>query len=200
VVIPNGADTERYRPVDAEARSAARRSLGLLDRPVVVFAGSAIPPNSRGLEWVQRVAARDDRFTFLVVGKVASRADADGNLVCTGFVEDFPRHLRAADIALCPIEYGGGTKIKLLEALASGLPVVAFAETVGGLEVRDGEHLLIVPKDVGAVAAALDRLAGDPTLAQRLGAGGRAYVHEHHGWDAIAVRLEAALERLMAAR
>ena len=141
IVIPNGADTARYRPVDAETRRAARRSLGLPDRPVAMFAGSRISPNRHGLDWVRRLAERDRRFTFLVVGAVAPRGWMGENLVCTGFVDDFPSYLRAADLALCPIEYGAGTKIKLLESLAAGLPVVAFAEAdrgPGGARRRAG--------------------------------------------------------------
>jgi glycosyltransferase involved in cell wall biosynthesis len=198
VVAPNGADTERYRPADAETRRAARRSLGLPDRPVVMFAGSRIAPNRYGLEWVRQLAARDQRFTFLVVGAVAPRPRVEGNLVLTGFVDDFPRYLSAADFALCPIEYGAGTKIKLLESLAAGLPVLAFAEATSGLGVRDGEHLLVVDKDVEALGRGLDRLAGDAALAERLSAAARAYVCEHHDWDRIAADLDAALERLVA--
>ena len=198
VVVANGADTERYHPVDAETRHAARRSLGLPDRPVAIFAGSRIAPNRHGLEWVRRLAARDRRFTFLVVGKIAPRGRMGENLVCTGFVDDFPRYLRAADVALCPIQYGAGTKIKLLESLAAGLPVIAFAEATAGLAVRDGEQLLVVEKDVAALAGALDRLVGDRALAKRLGAAARAHACEHHDWDRIAADLEAGLERLAA--
>lgn len=200
VKVPNGADTERYRPADPETRRAARRALGLPERPVVVFPASALPPNRIGLRWVRRLAARAQRFTFVVVGNVAPRPEVNGNLLCTGFVDAFPRYLEAADVALCPIEYGGGTKIKLLESLAAGLPVVAFAEATSGLEVRDGEHLLVVDKDVEALSDALDRLADEPGLAERLRAGAREYACEHHDWDLIAADLQAALERLVTER
>ncbi len=121
VVAPNGADTDTYTPSDDRARRRAKRRLGLPDKPTVIFAGGDVAPNRAGLRHVERLANLTDRFTFLVVGPVA-RPRRGGNVVATGFVEDLRLHLQAADLAICPIEHGGGTKIKLLEALAAGLP------------------------------------------------------------------------------
>ena len=77
----------------------------------------------------------------------------------------------------------------LAEAMASGLPVVA--SDVGGIPevVRDGETgLLVPPGDLPALAAALDRLAGDPDLRRRLAAGARARAHRY-AWPSLATRV-----------
>lgn len=74
----------------------------------------------------------------------------------------------AADLSLCPIEFGGGTKIKLMEALAAGLPTVAFAESLRGTELRDGVHVVVAPKSVEGRLGALQRLANDPAEAARI--------------------------------
>jgi glycosyltransferase involved in cell wall biosynthesis len=195
-VVPNGADIDTYRPVAAEARLAARRSLGLPDRPVVLFAGSDVPPNRAGLSWIHRLAALTDRFTFLVAGPVSGKT-TDGCISATGRVSDISICFRAADMSACPVRFGGGTKIKLLEALAAGLPTVAFEESIHGLDVRNEEHLLIEGPDERAWIAALDRLADDRALRERLGRSAAAHVALHYDWARIADDLERVLVRLV---
>jgi glycosyltransferase involved in cell wall biosynthesis len=192
VTIPNGADTTRYVPASPQARRAARATLGLPDRPTVLFAASDVPPNRAGLDWVRRLAARAPQLTFLVTGAVAPPTREP--FVATGLLDDFGVALAASDWALCPIEFGGGTKIKLLEGLAAGLPTIAFAEALKGLGI-DGE-VLVAPKSEDGLLAALERLA-DPALAARLSANGRAWAVANHDWSAIARRLEGHLESLV---
>jgi len=200
-VAPNGADLGEIVPAGAGERAAARRSLGLPgDRPVVMFAGSDVTPNRRGLDWVRELARRTDRYTFLVVGRVGGRARREGSVVFTGFVRDFATCLAAADVALCPIEFGGGTKIKLIESLAAGLPTIAFEESLHGLDARDGEQVLVAGKSADELLGALDRLGADPGVAARLGTAARAHAEEHHDWRAIAAGVEAALVELVERR
>ena len=202
VVAPNGADTEAIAPADPERRAAARAALGVPDgRPVVIFAGADVTPNRRGLDWVHALARASDRYTFLVAGLVGGRRPRrDGNLVVTGFLPDIAPAFAAADLSLCPIQFGGGTKIKLMESLAAGLPTVAFEESVRGTGLRDGEHVVLVPKSVEGLLAALDRLAGDPAEARRIGAAARRHAEENHDWRRSARVVEGALERLVRTR
>ncbi len=197
VVVPNGADTDAYRPADPERRAAAKRELGLPDKRTVIFAGADMPANRRGLRWVERIASMGSRFTFLVVGAVGEPAGVRGNVVATGLVPDFRRWLEAADLAVCPIAHGGGTKIKLLEGLAAGLPTVAFPHAVQGLGVRDGRELVVAPPSEGELLGALERLADDAELAERVAVGGRRFLVAHHDWASSAASLEAALLRLL---
>lgn len=199
VVIPNGADTQSYVPVDPGARRAMRSRLGLPERPTALFVGADVPPNRAGLEWVRRLARRSDRFTFLAAGHVAPPAISEGGLVALGFVDDLASCFAAADFALCPIEFGGGTKIKLLEGLAAGLPTIAFEESLTGLPLEDGRHLLVVEKSEDGLLAALERLAGDPELAATLGSAGRELVAGAYDWVRVADALEDHLLRLVSA-
>lgn len=195
-VIPNGADVEGLRPLDPSGRRALRARLGLPEGAVALYM-SGVPkiPDVEGLKWVRRVAARLPAVTFLVVGRV-TRPAVEGNVVALGWVPDHRPWVRAADISLCPIEHGGGTKLKLLDGLAAGLPTVAFAESLHGTELRDGEHLLVAAKDEDAILGALRRLLDDPAAARALGSAGREFVAAHHDWKQIARRLEAALVEL----
>jgi glycosyltransferase involved in cell wall biosynthesis len=193
VDVPNGADTERFAPVDSETRAAARRRLGLPDRTTVLYAASAIPPNRRGAEWVRRVAETLDRFTFLAVGPGARVEGGPSNLVCPGFVDDVRPWFQAADLGLCPIEHGAGTKIKLLEYMAAGLPAVAFPAALRGLAARDGVEVVAAEPSVADLSAGLARLADDAELADRIRRAARQLVVERYDWARIAERLEAAL-------
>ena len=196
-VVPNGADTEALRPVTGDERRRARRALGLPDRPTVLFAGSDVAGNRAALVWVERLARASDRFTFLVVGGVGRHARRAPSLHLTGIVDDFELVLAAADISLCPVAHGGGTKIKLLEGLAAGLPTVAFAHAIQGLAVRPGEHVLVSEEREEGLLAALGRLVDEPALAASLARAGRDFVSAHHDWRRLAERLEHALARLV---
>jgi glycosyltransferase involved in cell wall biosynthesis len=196
LTVPNGADTDRYAPVTPGEREAAKRRLGLPPRTTVIYAGSDVPPNWAGLAWVRRLAAVAPQFTFLVVGAL-SPPGVWGNFVATGLVDDFASYLAAADLSLCPIEHGGGTKIKLLESLAAGLPTVAFAEALEGLDLRDGEHLLVAGKSERSLLQALNHLRLDGALAKRLRCAGRRHVEDRHAWAVIARHLERALAELL---
>lgn len=195
VVVPNGADTVCYRPTGPEGRAVARRALGLPARPTVVFTASGGPANLAGLTWVRRLAARTSRFTFLVLGGVSPRT-TEGPLVASGPVDDLAPYYQAGDLGICPIEFGGGTKIKLLETMAAGLPAVAFPETVRGLGVVPGRDLLVVEKGEEALLAALNQLADDPILARRLGEAGVQFVRAHHDWRDLGRGLGQTLAQL----
>jgi glycosyltransferase involved in cell wall biosynthesis len=195
VVVPNGADSRRFAPSPRRERALARDELGLPDRPTAAFVGVDTPPNRAALGWVERAAMLVPDMTFLVVGPI-STPRVDGNLVATGLVEDVAYYLRAADIALCPVEFGGGTKLKLFEGLAAGLAVVAFVECTHGTPLRPGRHLLVVDKDENALADAVRQLARDTRLADRLSLEGWA-VAKRHDWGVAARELESALVALV---
>jgi glycosyltransferase involved in cell wall biosynthesis len=199
VEIPNGADTRHYKPAGPEERAAAKRELGLPDGPVVVFAGSTAPPNRTALAWLERLAARETRFTYVVVGPVAEPRRTR-RLVCAGRVPDLAPYLTAADLAIVPIAHLAGTKIKLFESLAAGLPTVAFSEALHGTAFRDGEHLLVAEKSVESLEACLERLASDRELTGRLGSAGRKLVLARYDWRSSASKLEEALSPLVADR
>jgi glycosyltransferase involved in cell wall biosynthesis len=198
VVAPNGADVVAIEPAGADRRARAREELGLPpDRPVALYAGADVTPNRRGLEWVRALARATDRFTFLVVGKVGGAPRREGALHVTGWIPDFTVALAAADLALCPIEFGGGTKLKLIEAIAAGLPAVTFEESLAGTDLRDGEHVVVAERSAGGLRAALDALADEPERAARIGAAARAHAVEHHDWRQSAAAVERALVELV---
>jgi glycosyltransferase involved in cell wall biosynthesis len=198
-VVPNGVDPGRHLPAEPAVKDELRRELGLPSGRLVVFAGGKSPAGLAGVAWVRRLAAAVPGSTFLVAG-AAARPERSERFVATGPVGDVAPYLRAADVALCPLERRGGTPLGLLEPLACELPVVAFAEALRGTELRDGEHVLVAEKGERAVVAALERLGEDVELARRLAAAGRAHVLGCHTWSRSASLLAEALARLLEPR
>ncbi|MGH2917870.1 MAG: glycosyltransferase, partial [Solirubrobacteraceae bacterium] len=94
-----------------------------------------------------------------------------------------------------PLRIGGGTRLKILEALAYGVPVVTTSLGCEGLDVEHG-HDLLVADDPAEFARWVDRLLGDDELASRLSANGRQTVQRRYDWRTIGASLDGALRRL----
>lgn len=201
LVVPNGADTKKLRPVGALERARTKAALGLPERPMALFMGGGpVPPNLAGLDWVRRLAAEDDRFTYVVVGAVSTPRVERPNLIHLGIVPDSATYMRAADVSLVPIQHGGGTKIKLLESLAMGLPTIAFAEALHGTVLAERVHVLVADKDVRSIRAAMDELVDDPDLAAAIGTAGSQVIRQSYDWASIAGHLDNALIELVEGR
>ena len=99
----------------------------------------------------------------------------------TGFVETVYPELARARVFVCPIRYGSGTRLKLLEAFAAGLPVVSTSLGAEGIDYVDGEHLMIADSPGDQAGAILD-LLGDDALARQLGRSGRGLAIERYDW------------------
>jgi glycosyltransferase involved in cell wall biosynthesis len=111
-------------------------------------------------------------------------------VVVTGAVDDVRPHLERASVVVAPLRVGSGTRLKVLEGLSTAKPVVSTTLGAEGLDVTDGEHLLLAD-DPAEMADAILRVIADEALAARLGAAGRALVLERYGWAGAAARLEA---------
>jgi glycosyltransferase involved in cell wall biosynthesis len=107
----------------------------------------------------------------------------------TGAVDDIRPYLAHADLVVAPLLAGGGTRLKLLEAMAMARPVVSTRLGADGYPVTDGIQLALA--DLAAdFAAACRRLLADPSAAAALGRRGRAFVEKNYGWEQIVPRLE----------
>ncbi len=199
LAVPTAVDTELFTPADTEAKRRIRNELGLPAGRLAVFVGGPTPANRVGLSWIRRLADKDDGFTYAVVGGVGT-PERRGNLIVTGRVRSIEPYLRAADVALCPVEHATGTRVKLLEALATGLPCVVFAESLHGTELENRVHVLVSGKSEQELLASLASLAADTALASGLGEAGRSFVADRHDAREAASILEDALLDLLDAR
>ncbi len=179
----NGRDPQRFRP-DPEARARLRATLGVSQDRVVVIAVSRLVRHKGYPELL--AAMRDLDAELWVVGeRLASDHGADmaphfatsglgARLRRFGYREDVPALLAAADIFALPSHFEG-LPMSVIEAMFCALPVVATNIRGPREQVVDGTTgLLVPPRTVAPLAAALRRLAGDPGLRDRMGAAGRA--------------------------
>ena len=103
----------------------------------------------------------------------------------TGTVDDVGPYYERAQVAVVPLRAGGGSRLKILEAFALGRPVVSTTLGAEGLDVVDGEHLLLADT-AAAFAEAVIRLLEDPELSARIAGAARALVEERYDWDTVA--------------
>jgi glycosyltransferase involved in cell wall biosynthesis len=112
-----------------------------------------------------------------------------------GFVEDIDAFFDGAAVSLCPYRFGGGVKIKVLEALARACPVVTTTVGCEGLGVSNGEHLAIADRTIG-FADAIVRLLNDPALARQLGLAGHAHVARNFSFRSKTAHLKQVIDGL----
>jgi glycosyltransferase involved in cell wall biosynthesis len=171
--------------------------------PTVLFVGSfAHAPNRaaarallRALPEVRRT--RPDTVLALV-GDSPPRdlvGAAGDSVLVPGRVADVRPWLDAASVVAAPLDEGGGTRVKILEALAAGKAVVASPLALEGIPARAGEHVRVVD-GLDELVAALDELLGDPELRRRLGEAARRFAAGLPGPEDVAARYDALYTRL----
>jgi glycosyltransferase involved in cell wall biosynthesis len=197
-LVPNGVDCEGLPP----------RATPPAD-PEILFVGSmGYGANQDGVGWFAREALPllrrpDARLT--VVGGGAPQAllrtlrQAPVRVEATGFVERTDPYFARARVMVVPLRIGGGTRLKILEALARGVPVVSTTLGAEGLDLEPGRDLLIADEPV-ALAGAIGRLLDDDALCRDLARNGRETVEKRYDWAGIGDRMAASLARVAEAR
>lgn len=197
-VVPNG--------VDAAAITVRPDPAG---SPTLLYVGSMdYQPNAAAvLEFVRgswpliRQAAPDSRL--LVVGRnppsEVQRLAQEPGIVVTGTVPDVRPYYEQAHALVVPLRSGGGTRLKILEALAAGAPVVSTAVGAEGLDLTPGRDFLLADTAQELAAQSL-RLLADPALRAALATQGRQTVIERYDWSEIGGRLLHVYETAIARR
>lgn len=117
----------------------------------------------------------------------------DNSVRLSGYVEDVRPLVAGASVCIVPLRHGGGTRLKILEAMALGTPVVSTSKGAEGLEVRSGEHLLLADTPATFAEATL-RLLRDEALRQHLRQNARRLVEDLYDWKAIGDRFCTLVE------
>ena len=176
-IIPNCVDVGGFVPRPA----AAFRRGG----PVLFLGTTRYPPNFFAIQEICReVAPALPDLEFRIVGDaIWAPSPVPANVHFLGRVDSTAEHLAAAQVAIAPVRHGSGTRLKLLEYFAAGLPVVCTAKAAEGLAVEDGRHARLVETPRELVAAVRALHANAEACAQ-LGAAARALVASRYDWQA----------------
>jgi sugar transferase (PEP-CTERM/EpsH1 system associated) len=184
--VPTGVDVEFFRPQGSVAREP-------LD---MVFTGSMDwLPNEDGILWftdeiLPKIRARVPGATLTVVGRnpparVRALADRDPLVRVTGTVPDVRPYIERAAVFVVPLRIGGGTRLKIFEAMAMERAVVSTAVGAEGLPVSDGENVALADAPQ-AFADAVSGMLEAPMRAAALGAAAADLVRTSFGWDRVA--------------
>ena len=187
-VVSNGVDTRAFAGVRHDAAS----------RTVLFLGNYEYAPNVDAVEWAlgeiaPLVWAQEPDVRFRICGhgmpQAWARRFTDPRIEWRGYVPDLTEVQASSAAFLAPLRFGGGSKLKVLEAMAAGLPIVSTREGVSGLPVIDGRHARVADTPQ-ALAQALCQTLNHPEAARALGDAARALVHDEFDWSAVAAQLE----------
>lgn len=120
----------------------------------------------------------------------------NANIICTGHVPDVKPYLERASIVVVPLRLGGGMRVKVLEALAHGKAVVASSRAVEGLDLVDGEHVILAEADNEFSRAIIDLLR-HPHKQEKLATRARVWARENISWEKTVLEYEDLYQRLL---
>lgn len=193
-VVPNGVDIKKYQPLPRQDAACSLLFIGNMGYSPCVdaaryFCREIFPLIRRKLVAAELwIVGRDPQSEVL-------RLNGDGIHV-TGQVENVIPYYRQSAVCVVPLRAGGGTRLKILEAMALGRPVVSTTIGCEGLEVVDGEHLLIADSPE-QFAEKTVRLLSDPQLYKHISTEGRNLVLAKYDWNVIAERMMQTYTRLV---
>lgn len=148
-IIPNGIDTEKFYP-NYTKKDQIRVQLKLSDNPIILFFGKLdYIPNQEAIkiinsEILPRVLKKIPNAIFLIVGDHPPKKIEHENVIFTGVVDKIEDFINACSVVICPLTSGGGTRFKILEALACGKVVISTKIGAEGLKTKGIEESLIL--------------------------------------------------------
>lgn len=200
-IITTGA-TIKSLPKDGN-RTIAKKKLGINDgKKTVLFHGTfSYLPNKQATDLILKYIAPEikKRFNdaiFIIAGNGMPKFKKD-NLFSLGFVEDLELLLQAADIAIVPILIGGGTRIKILDYMGSGIPVLSTEKGIEGISAENNKCAIIVKNVDDTFINSLELLLTNEELRQNIGYNGYKFVKEQFEWTNIGVKLDSLYKELI---
>jgi glycosyltransferase involved in cell wall biosynthesis len=196
VLVPNGVDTDRFHP-DKRNNAETRRTLGVSgDAPLILFNGKLdYKPNVEAVRIIlerilPEVLKELPGARFLVVGNNPPLHLAHDSLLFVGVVDRIEDYINASDVVICPLTSGGGTRFKILEAVACGRPVISTTIGAEGLVDEDTGNCLTCEDDWSRFANEVVRAVRDGSTPVA-GAG----FFERYGWRQVIDNLRSEVMR-----
>lgn len=193
--VPTGVDLDYFAADDAPAPGSNE----------LVFTGSMDwLPNEDAVIWfaeaiLPRILEKRPNASLTIVGRnptprVLALAGARAAVTVTGTVPDVRPFLRRGAALVVPLRIGGGTRLKIYEAMAMGVPVISTTVGAEGLPLVPEQHFIRADSPESLAAACL-LLLEEPSHARAMGRRGAQYVHGHFGWDQVSEAFAAICER-----
>ncbi|HEY3580953.1 MAG TPA: glycosyltransferase [Pyrinomonadaceae bacterium] len=192
--VPTGVDTEFFRPSGSRERRAEN----------LVFTGSMDwLPNEDAIRYfteqiLPRVKQEVPNVTLTVVGRnpypgLLELSKRDPAVIVTGRVDDVRPYMDEAAVYIVPLRIGGGTRLKIYEAMAMEKPIVSTSIGAEGLPIEDGREIVLADTPE-TFADAVVKLIKQPELAEEIGQRAAAKVRQKFGWDKVAESFAAICE------
>jgi glycosyltransferase involved in cell wall biosynthesis len=185
-VSPNGVDTNHYRPLPDEGDTAEMLFIGNMGYPPNVDA--AVYFCNEVLPLIRRSVADAKLWIVGISPEPSVRQLAGNGVFVTGAVPDVVPYYRTSKVCVAPLRAGSGTRLKILEGMALGRAIVSTSIGCEGLDVVDGEHILIAD-DSKLFAEQTVKLLTNHELRARISAKAREFVAASYDWDVIAEKL-----------
>jgi glycosyltransferase involved in cell wall biosynthesis len=174
-------------------------------RAHLVFTGSMDwLPNVDGMQYfvrdiLPRIREAEPNATLSIIGRsptpAVKRLALDAGIAITGRVEDVRPHIAEGSVYIVPLRVGGGTRLKIFEAMAMGKAVVSTSIGAEGLPVTTGDNVVIADEPAEFARAVVD-LIRDDEWRQRIEIAARRLVVERYDWSAVSRDFEDALTRV----
>lgn len=194
-VIPNGVDTDYFFPDNEEIKKGNIIFVGGMNwypnRDAIMFLCNEIWP---------LLKEEIPEISLTVVGaqpptELLDLSKTDNNIEVTGFVDDMRPYMRKAEIYMCPMRDGGGTRLKILDALAMGKAIVSTSLGIEGISVEPEKNVLIA-NEASEFVGQIKRLIENPELREKLGSEGRKLAEEKYSWKVIGKELNSVYRSL----
>lgn len=197
-LAPNGVDVEYFQPSNTPRDSATAMFMGDY---------KYFPNTDAAMYFIKEIMPliRNKRpdFRLTLIGKdptpelVAISNDPNSGVTATGLVDDTRPYLTQSTLFVCPLRSGSGTRFKLLEALACGLPVISTSIGSEGLVSENSDHMILADTPQ-AFADAVLKILSEPETAEEIGQEGRKWVVENHAWEYSAGQIANVYQELIA--
>jgi glycosyltransferase involved in cell wall biosynthesis len=200
-IVPNGVDTDAFTPYPKNDFEVKRYDLNNFFK--VIFVGNMeYGPNQEAVRIIEKNIAPEVKkvrgdVKFLIIGRVPPRFTSDfHNVTFTGIVENVSEFLAVSDVAIAPLFKGSGTRLKILEYFSCGLPVVSTNIGVEGLDVKNGENILIVD-NLEEFPEKIIELLMNRDFSLKMGRAAREIVIKEYDWRNIVERLNKIYHEIL---
>lgn len=183
-VVPNGVDTEYFK---------SKKPNKVKNNLIIVSGMNWYPNRDAVIHMCKRIwpilSDQVEDISLTVVGahppeEVVLLSHQDNRVKVTGFVDDVRPHIDRAVIYLCPMRDGGGTRLKILDAMSMGKPIVSTSKGCEGIDVTPGENILVADSPEEFVSQII-LLLSDSKLQDRIGKQARLLVENKYSWNII---------------